>query len=197
MHLVEILGSEDFKRTVEIVFFTGEEEGLYGSAAYVFNAAEPYAMVVFDVIGYDSTTDSLFTVGTGSPGTHTANANDAAIGGMFQDALSEYSISGTAVINSSFSSDYTTDIFSLWGDGSTKGAVQVNEDLNSMTPYYHGANDTVANMDLPQVVNITKAAVVVVANIAEYESGGAPPASGTAKTSTGALNISTGGMVLQ
>jgi hypothetical protein len=197
MHLAELLGDKDFKRTVKIVFFTGEEEGLYGSAAFVYNiAAEPYAMIVFDTTAYDSNADSKFTIGTGCPGYHTANANDTAIGNMFIDALSDYSISGIASINSSFSSSYQTDIFSLWAAEGTNGAVQINEDLSYPTPYYHSANDTIANLSLSQLTNVTKAAVVVTTNIAEYEPSEEPPAHTGEIAAAGGGKVASGGMTL-
>lgn len=162
-----------FDRTIKIIFFTGEEQGLWGSAAYVSDHPTEMDNIVgvvnLDMFGYDSDDDRCFELHVGT------RADSNIVGTCFTDVIDNYDLNLTY--------DYLTngatgasDHASFWY--ANVGAVEVlenffNSDLpdgcvgQDRNPNYHTTNDRIVNMNLPVTLSIAQAGIGTAASLAE------------------------------
>lgn len=162
-----------FDRTIKIIFFTGEEQGLLGSVSYVADhpAEMDYIMGVvnLDMFGYDSDDDHCFELHVG------IRADSNVVGTCFTDVIENYGLNLTF--------DYLTDgatglsdHASFWS--ANVGAVEVLENFfnsgladgcvgQDRNPNYHHITDRIANMNLPVTLSIAQAGIGTVASLAE------------------------------
>lgn len=165
-----ILRQFRFQRTIKIIFFTGEEQGLIGSNAYVND--HPYnnilGVVNMDMFGYDGDNDRCFEI---HAGTMTSSQD---VGNCFADSIAAY--------NLNLSYDFITngattasDHASFWSKG--VGAIEILENgyNNSLpngcigtdfNPYYHSINDTIPNMSVSYSYDIARAGLASIAAMA-------------------------------
>lgn len=165
-----ILRQFRFQRTIKIIFFTGEEQGLIGSNAYVND--HPYnnilGVVNMDMFGYDGDSDRCFEI---HAGTMTSSQD---VGNCFANSIAAY--------NLNLSYDFITsgattasDHASFWNKG--VGAIEILENgyNNSLpngcigtdfNPYYHSSNDTIPNMSLSYTYDIARAGLASIAAMA-------------------------------
>ncbi|NLE93257.1 MAG: M20/M25/M40 family metallo-hydrolase [Chloroflexi bacterium] len=161
-----------FDRTIKIIFFTGEEQGLYGSKAYV--ASHPSEMpnivgvVNLDMFGYDADNDRCFELHVG-----TLSASRR-VGTCFTDVIDNYDLNLTY--------DYLTNTATSASDHSSfwrinVGAIEVLENsfynpgygcqgILDDNPYYHTINDKVAYMNLPVTHAIAMGGIGTAASLA-------------------------------
>ncbi len=158
-----------FQRTIKIMFFTGEEDGLLGSGAYVqdHNVSNYLGVLNQDMFGYDPDADSCYEMHIGTM------SSSADVANCMVNSISAYSIP--------LSYDYITsgatsasDHSSFWNVG--VGAIETSENFFSAgstcgpaesNPYYHTSNDTLANaVTLPFAYNVYRAAIASVAAMA-------------------------------
>ena len=139
-----------FDRTVKIIWFTGEEQGMLGSSAYVndHNLSGFQGVVNLDMFGYDGDNDRCLELHVG-----TLAASDA-VGQCYLQSVQAYSL---GLSNDYITSGATTasDHAPFWNQG--VGAVLVHENgflnppgsgcngVRDRNPYYHQVTDTVAN----------------------------------------------------
>ncbi len=162
-----------FDRTIKIIFFTGEEQGLLGSVSYVADhpAEMDYIMGVvnLDMFGYDSDDDHCFELHVGT------RADSNVVGTCFTDVIENYGLNLTF--------DYLTDgatgisdHASFWS--ANVGAVEVLENFfnssladgcvgQDRNPNYHHITDRIANMNLPVTLSIAQAGIGTVASLVE------------------------------
>jgi hypothetical protein len=166
-----------FERTVQIIWFTGEEQGLLGSRAFVAALEDPsrvVGVINLDMFGYDSTGDRCFELHVGH-----LPASDA-VGQCFSGAIEEYGLDlprhdyltgGEAISRS--------DHGSFWEAGI--GAVEVLQNMfdnqqpggcpdGDRSPYYHTTQDTVDRINPEtgiEIVRATLAATAALAGIVE------------------------------
>ena len=160
------------RRTIKIIFFTGEEQGLYGSKAYV--ASHPSEMpnivgvVNLDMFGYDADNDRCFELHVG-----TLSASRR-VGTCFTDVIDNYDLNLTY--------DYLTNTATSASDHSSfwqinVGAIEVLENsfynpgygcqgILDDNPYYHTINDKVAYMNLPVTHAIAMGGIGTAASLA-------------------------------
>jgi len=161
-----------FDRTIKIIFFTGEEQGLWGSEAYVADHANEMDSIVgvvnLDMFGYDSDNDRCFELHVGTM----ASSNQ--VGTCFSNVNTNYSLG--------LSFDYLTsgatgasDHASFWDAG--VGAVEVLENYfnnnppnvcvgQDRNPWYHTTNDKITAMNLPVTLAIAQAGIGTAASLA-------------------------------
>ena len=161
-----------FDRTIKIIFFTGEEQGLLGSVAYV--ADHPAEMdnivgvVNLDMFGYDSDNDHCFELHVGTL------ADSNMIGTCFTNVNDNYDL------NLSF--DYLTSYFTYGSDhapfwAENIGAIEVLENYGTdnlpggsegqdRNPNYHQITDRISNMNIPVTHAISQAGIGTAASLA-------------------------------
>lgn len=175
LEAARLLQGQQLARTIRLIWFTGEEQGLIGSLAYVndHDLNGVLGVINLDMYGYDNDDDGCFEIHVGS-----LSASDE-VGACMVSSIQAYNIP--------LSFDYITtgattasDHASFWNKG--VGAVEIGENFDYNTlpggcagsdsnPYYHTTNDTLSAMNLPVGFQITQAALATLFNMA----GEAPP----------------------
>jgi photosystem II stability/assembly factor-like uncharacterized protein len=156
-----------FMSTVRFVCFSGEEEGLIGSDHYAANAHaegdDIAAVLNFDMVGYG--TQAIYLIGNDDSGWLV----DYCIG-VKDDFVPTLGI--TKQINSYMR---WSDHASFWDRGYS--AFCGIETQYMVNPYYHSTGDTVGNLTIPFVADVTKLAVASLASLAGIDSAqlGVPP----------------------
>ena len=162
-----------FDRTIKIIFFTGEEQGLYGSEAYVADHPTELPNIIgvvnLDMFGYDSNQDRCIELHVG---TMTASYT---VGTCFTDVNANYSL-GLSFDYLTTNAEEYSDHASFWDAG--VGAIEVLENYSSKTspngcgsvadrnPHYHKTTDTIDKMYLPAALATVKAGIGTTASLA-------------------------------
>jgi len=162
-----------FDRTIKIIFFTGEEQGLWGSEAYVADHPAEMANIVgvvnLDMFGYDNDGDRCFELHVGTL------ADSNVVGACFTDVNLNYNLD----LNYDYLTNTATgasDHASFWDAG--VGAIEVLENyhdnagpggcgLNDRNPHYHEITDKIINMNLPVTHAIAQAGIGTAASLAD------------------------------
>jgi hypothetical protein len=120
MAMAQIMNAHQFQRTVRFVLFTGEEQGLCGSAAYAGKAAaadeEIVAVYNLDMIAWDSDADPIVQLHTrkvNDPG-YTA---DLAIANTFVSVVNLYGLRERLVPHIIADGLDADDTYSFWDNG--------------------------------------------------------------------------------
>ena len=162
-----------FDRTIKIIFFTGEEQGLWGSEAYVEDHPTEMDNIVgvvnLDMFGYDSNDDRCFELHVGT------RADSNVVGTCFTDVIDNYGLNLTYDYLTN-SATGASDHASFWY--ANVGAVEVlenffNSDLpdgcvgQDRNPNYHTINDKITYMNLPVTLSIAQAGIGTAASLAD------------------------------
>ena len=155
-----------FERTVRFVLFTGEEQGLYGSAAHAAQAAaagdDIAAVLNFDMIAWDGNADGALWINTRLT-SHPAYAADRAIAAVFTNVVPVYGISNFVPEIVANGVDYS-DHSSFWDYGYP--AILLIEDDYDFNPYYHTTNDTANSLKWAYFAQAVRAGVAAAAHLA-------------------------------
>ena len=185
MCCAELLKNQQFTRTIRFVFFTGEEQGLYGSAVYsdlVYGNGDNIVGVLnMDMISYDSDANPylrLHTRTSSNPG----YSGDLAIANTFIDVVNAYSLSGLSPLITS-DGESRSDHSSFWSNG-YNGILGIEDHINDETPYYHTTSDTYLTLNYTYFANFVKAAVGTAAHLAIRDTGTQPPVANFSGTPT-------------
>jgi len=161
-----------FDRTIKIIFFTGEEQGLLGSVAYVADypaeMIDIVGVVNLDMFGYDSDEDRCFELHVGTL------ADSNVVGTCFTDVINNYDLELTydfVIENAIPYSDHA----SFWAAG--VGAIEVLENsynhalINGCdgideNPYYHTIDDKIEYMYMPVSHAIARGGIGTAASLA-------------------------------
>lgn len=162
-----------FDRTIKIIFFTAEEQGLWGSQRYVadFHSEMPNALGVvnLDMFGYDADQDKCIELHVGS------KQASQAVGNCFTTVSNNYNLGlsfdyliGEAQSNSDHSSFWRAGVGAIevlenYSNHSSSYGCQGRQDRN---PYYHKRGDRISNMYMPATHRIVQAGVGTVATMA-------------------------------
>jgi len=161
-----------FDRTIKIIFFTGEEQGLLGSVAYVADHPAEMANIVgvinLDMFGYDNDNDRCFELHVGTL------ADSNMVGTCFTDVINNYSLNLTYDYLTSGATG-ASDHAPFWN--ANVGAIEVLENFhnNSPTgvcegqdrnPNYHQTTDIIANMYMPATFAIAQGGIGTAASLA-------------------------------
>ncbi len=165
----QIMSQYQFNHTIKFVCFSGEEQGLLGSAVYASNAASQGWNIVgvlnCDMISYAVTT------------------NDGHNLILFENTASEWLYTYLVGVNTEYDAyidlvldhgGYTwgSDHNSFWDEG--YDALFFFE--YTETPYYHTAQDTIAHINLTYAVKTTRLILAALAELAEAGMLSNPPA---------------------
>jgi hypothetical protein len=163
-----VLSQYNFDRSIRFVLFTGEEQGLLGSARYAAAAKAAgdniVAVLNLDMIAWNGSapnTFQLYTRTTSSPG----YTNDLLIATTFTNAVVAYGLTNhlaPVIIASGFN---PSDHSSFWNQGYA-AILAIEEYGGDFNPYYHTINDTLARFNLPYFTASVQAAVATVAHLA-------------------------------
>ncbi len=161
-----------FERTLRIIWFTGEEEGLLGSKAYVKelkNPREIQGVVNLDMFGYDSDNDRCFEMHVGS-----LPASDR-IGQCFVDSIAAYQLGLPQPDYLIKGATSLSDHGSFWAAG--VGAVEILENMfdqelpagcqaSDKNGMYHTPQDTYDRLNPDSAIRIVRAALATAAGLA-------------------------------
>jgi hypothetical protein len=163
-----IVTSGAFERTIRFVFFTGEEQGLYGSAAYAaaaFSAGENIVAVYnLDMISWDAVngpTLRLHTRTSSNPG----YSADMAIANTFSDVVNTYGFSSSLTPIITSDGEEASDHYSFWHMG-YPAILAIEDDIDDFNDYYHTPKDTRGTLNMTYFTNYTKASVGTAAHLA-------------------------------
>lgn len=166
----ELLAPYTFDATIRFVLFTGEEQGLWGSAAYAasVNGQDLRGMLNLDMIAWDNTGGPDMDIHARS-----TVAGSVEMGQTFADAITAYSLNLTPVIysNGTTASDHS----SFWSINVP--AVLAIENYNADTgaprdfnAYYHSINDRTQYFNQPFFHDMTAASLATLAHLAGIRS---------------------------
>jgi len=159
LQAAEALAGYSFRRTIHFVVFSGEEQGLHGSTAYVRNAVDNGInirnAVILDMIAYSNLYYGVTIEGT----TNTAIQR---LMGILQRNLEQFSDLDIWRSNNSFGSDHVP--FQRAGIP----AILLIEADDTNYPHYHRSTDVVnnQNVNVEQSRNIIRGAVASVWDLA-------------------------------
>jgi hypothetical protein len=158
----EILSQYRFERTLQFVFFTGEEQGLLGSKRFAAEARSEGRNIVavcnLDMIAWDRKDGPILQLHT-----RFGSADDLAIAGAFTEMVNTYSLNLTPVVVAD--TDSFSDQSSFWGQG-YPAILAIEDDRDDINPYYHSRFDRLSNLNQSYFIDIVKAAVGTTATLA-------------------------------
>ncbi len=178
LEAARLLQDMQFERTVQIIWFTGEEMGLFGSRAFVEEIDNPNSVVGvvnLDMFGYDSDNDRCFEmhVGTKPESDRVGRCFTAAIDTYNLDLPNYDYLESQATDRSDHGSFWQRDI----------GAIEILENMfdhdladagqpqacsnGDMNPNYHTSRDTVDALNGETGVEIVRAAIATIVGMAK------------------------------
>jgi hypothetical protein len=169
MLAAEVMSRHLFQRTIRFVFFTGEEQGLYGSAAYAnaaFSAGDNIVAVLnLDMISWDAAGAPVARLHTRTKGNASGYAADKVIADTFIDVASAYGLSSS--ISPLIDADGITysDHSSFWNRGYA-AILAIEDDESDFCAYYHTANDRRSYSNMAYYANYVKAIIGTAAHLA-------------------------------
>ena len=159
-----------FDRTIKLIFFTGEEQWLQGSAAYVndHSTTNMLGVINLDMFGWDGDNDRCFQMEVGT----IVSSQD--VGHCVEDSINAYSLNlphDFVITNASPAGDHA----SFWDVG--VGAVNLfengdNDNLpggcvgGDFNPYYHTIDDNLSTMTVSYAYDIGRAGLASIAAMA-------------------------------
>lgn len=171
LEAARLLRQYRFERTIHIVFFTGEEQGLVGSQAYVAeHGAQVVSAINLDMFGWDGDGDRCFEIDMGDQ-----VAGSQEIGQCIADSVTAYSL-GLSYDLYTHPSVGSSDHISFWKEGIPAVAIFENAFEHNLpggcvgvdfNPHYHSAQDTVQeNLTPVYAYDIFRAALAATASLA-------------------------------
>jgi len=152
----DVLRDLDFDCTLRFVLFTGEEQGLLGSAAYAAHTAasgeDVRGVLNLDMIAYNSDADPIVDLHARSD-----VSGSVAMAGTFSQVVAAYELDLTTDVHVDHWLGNFSDNRSFWDQG--YAAILVIEDEDDFTPYYHMIDDTMGTLDIDYFTEIVRAGI--------------------------------------
>lgn len=163
MEIARVMSAQNYKRTLKYVLFSGEEMGLYGSAAYASQAAgngeNILGMINMDMIAYVQPGDQIDVDVVSN--TASQDLYDAYV------LASQTYVPSLQVVPGSLPGWASSDHASFWNNGFK--AIFPFEDSDNYSPYIHSSQDILGtsanNQTLAELG--TKSVVAALANLVE------------------------------
>jgi len=155
-------------RTVRLVFFTGEEQGLCGSGRYAeaAQAAGDNLVAVYnvDMLGWDSVGAPVAELHTRVP-TDPGYAADLAIASVFTNVVALYNLGDRLEPVIRADGPSAADHSSFWNYG-FPAILAIEDSYNDFNAYYHTTNDGVNYLNLDYLTAFVQASAGTVAHLA-------------------------------
>jgi leucyl aminopeptidase len=163
MEALKVLSQHPFERTIKLIFFSGEEQGLLGSTAYVedHDLSNVNAVINLDVISYDPNDDQCADLNVGTLG-----ASDA-IGQLIMQVINDYDLDLQMEYFTDDAID-ASDHAPFWRSG--VGAVMLSANLKDgkdticepaeFNPNMHTTDDIFVNIDPTTGYELTRLAII-------------------------------------
>ncbi|HNT54823.1 MAG TPA: M28 family peptidase [Anaerolineaceae bacterium] len=190
----DLLSEYNWSCTLRFAFWTGEEQGLNGSAAYATRAAGQNESIIsylnLDMIAYNTISSE-----PGIDLRYNPNITGSqALAQLFADVIDTYELDLVADIGTTLAGG--SDHESFWDQD--YNSILAIEDQSDFNPYYHTVNDTVAHVDPVYYTEFVKATIATFI----HESGcllseGVGTISGTVTDATSSSPISGAAITLQ
>jgi hypothetical protein len=159
-----LLAPRYLARTVRFVLFTGEEQGLRGSAAYAADSKargeQIKGVVNLDMTAYNSDEDPIIDLYA-----HTSVPASLALTRLFSEVIGVYGLNLTPY---RYSDEWPINASDQWSF-LQKGypAFLAIEDMGDFTPHYHTVSDTLSTLDLDYYADTTRAAIATIAHLGQ------------------------------
>ena len=185
----DILSQYQWSCTLRCALWTGEEQGLYGSAAYSTRAKNQGQNIKgylnMDMISYNS----------GSPNEINLFSKSSVPGSvdlmnLYADTISAYGINLVPVKYPDDTMGNYSDNKSFWDKGYAS-ILAIEDYYGDETPYYHTSSDTLATVDIAYYTEFIKASLATFTHLSGcLVTGSSPavPAAPTSLTATAASN---------
>lgn len=151
----------NFEKTIKFCLWTGEEQGLLGSAAYAEEAFARGDDIVgvynFDMIAWDGNSDNAIDLHCGT------NNLSIELGNALVDVITDYNLALVPQVITNGSSG-ASDHASFWDYGYP--AIMGIEDFGDFNPYYHTTGDNMDHIMDGYFTEFTRAAIGAVATLA-------------------------------
>jgi photosystem II stability/assembly factor-like uncharacterized protein len=165
LEAARVIASTNFERTIKLVCFTGEEQGLCGSSEYAGRALASGDVIVgalnLDMIGYaDALPEDIDVV---------SDSASEWLGDLTIDCAGAYvpSLLTRKLIDPGMQ---YSDHASFWRLG--YNALDYEEDTPIVYPFYHTTRDTLGNLDQPFATDVVRLAVATLAELAVLDTSG-------------------------
>jgi hypothetical protein len=159
-----LLAPYHFAHTVRFALFTGEEQGLVGSADYAADCKARgeniQGVVNLDMIAYNSNTDRSIDLYD-----YTDVPASLELTHLFSDAIGVYNLDLVPTRISTSGLIYRSDQWSFLERGYP--AFLAIEDMEDSTPAYHKPTDRLSTLDLDYYADFTRAAIATIAHLGE------------------------------
>ncbi len=160
-----VLTAMDYHKTIKFCFWTGEEQGLLGSAAYAADAAARGDDIVgvfnFDMIAWDGNGDNSVELHCGTM------PSSLDLGNLFNEVVTDYGITLTPDILTWNSTD-RSDHASFW-DNNYPAMLGIEDFSSDFNPYYHTTSDNMQHIDSTLFYNFARAGAGAVATLATVD----------------------------
>jgi photosystem II stability/assembly factor-like uncharacterized protein len=157
-----IFKNYNFKKTIKFCLWTGEEQGMLGSAAYAAAAASRGDTIAgvynFDMIAYDGNSDDSIEIHCGTM------PSSQVLGAIFRDVISEYDI-GLLPQILTWNALGRSDQASFW-DYDYPAILGIEDYSHDFNPYYHTISDNMGILANAFYTKFVKAAVGASATLA-------------------------------
>jgi aminopeptidase YwaD len=172
METGRVIMGHEYKRTIKLVCFSGEEQGLLGSDAYASVAASSgeliKAAITMDMIAYLKSGDPINSDVYFNTASTALKNNYASITGLY--------VLSFPVANATYPTNAGSDVEPFWNNGFNaifpcEGQYNWLPQNDHCSPYMHTANDvlnTSANSQV-QATKITQSVVATVVTLAELD----------------------------
>jgi leucyl aminopeptidase len=170
LQAVRFLSAQPFEKSIDIIFFSGEEEGLNGSKAYLEDhpTENIVAVINVDMIGYDSNSDSCMEIHAGT------NENSQNIALALSQVNLQYNLGLQTEILTTNATD-RSDHASFWAKN-IPAVLLIENFFDTATsdlchtadpnPYYHQTTDTIENINIDYVQRITQMVLITTSELA-------------------------------
>ena len=152
----------NFEKTIKFCLWTGEEQGLLGSAAYAAEAFDRGDDIIgvfnFDMIAWDGNGDGSVEFHTGTGG------SSIELGNALSEVVTDYEITLNPDIIT-YGATGASDHASFW-DYNYPAMLGIEDYSSDFNPYYHTTGDNMSHLDTGMFYEFTKAAVGGAATLA-------------------------------
>ena len=168
LELARVLSKVDLKSNIQFVLFSGEEQGQWGSTAYVKNLqtnnnnTKLDLVLNLDMIGYPPLGLSKVVIEYDLGNKYTTNdIYSKKVGQFIGQIASEYT-----TLEASFRTLGKTDLIPFEAAGKT--VIGFHDGGSELNPNYHNLSDTPSTLDIKYLTSVTKLALATILDLDEF-----------------------------